>query len=174
MTNLRPACVVTFVAALTLSVGLAPAHAAPITSTSITRTSGELALASWSLDDQFKTFLTVAGNNGTSVDPAAPPFGFHGILLTVFQRFCDTSTNELVVRELSTFFVVESSAVSVNGALTRGSVDGDVQVSGVAQRTPNCASPGFSNRTFSFPTITAVDRAAEPVLRMTQDGRRSA
>jgi len=141
-------------AAAALVMPPAAAQAAPSTSTFMARTAGSLAFAQWSLGDQYNTFITAAGNDGMFLTAGAPPFQFTGILFSVNQRFCDTATDENVFRDLSAFVPVSPSAVVVSGGLNLASVDSDVQVSGIEQRAPNCASPDFSNRTVSFPTIT--------------------
>ena len=141
-------------AAAALAMTPATAQAGPSTSTFMARTAGSLAFAQWSLGDQYNTFITAAGNDGMFLTAGAPPFQFTGILFSVNQRFCDTATDENVFRDLSAFVPVSPSAVVVSGGLNLASVDSDVQVSGIEQRAPNCASPDFSNRTVSFPTIT--------------------
>jgi len=119
----------------------------------ISRTNGKLAFAQWQLNDAYNTGIAIGGNDLVFLDTGSPPFFANGVLVDIFQHYCDTATDEDVFVDLSGFPSVGANVVKVNDALNSGSVVGTVPVSGIIQRAPNCASPDYSQRTVSFPTL---------------------
>src|SRR5437763_1003576 len=79
------------------------------TSTAVTKTNATLAFAAWQLNDAYNTQIAVGGNDqmflgaGGTNQPGQGAFFANGVLLSVFQHFCDTATDEDVFRDLSGF-----------------------------------------------------------------------
>lgn len=147
------------VAALAVAFAVPASSVASSTTTFVTRSDGKLAFAAWQLNDAYNTSIQVGGNDlmflnaGGYNQPGVPAYHVNGVLLTVNQDFCDTTTDEEVFRELSVFPDVGANVAMVNDALNRASVIGTLDLSGIEVRTPNCAAPDYGQRSFSFPTF---------------------
>lgn len=126
------------VAALVLLVTLAlPGQA--VAEADASRFRGESAVATWLLDDEWNTSVTVSALDGVFHTGSGPPEDAEQVAVSVFQSFCDDDADELVFRIYSGF---AEAAVDVDHArLTEAGVDGELTLEGFETREDGCADP---------------------------------
>jgi hypothetical protein len=156
------------VASLVVAAGLSLAVVLPVSaalpqatpaSTTVQKFSGRLAVALWSANDPYNTFVIVAGNDVralTQTSGAPASASYSSVLVNLNQSYCDTSVDQLIFRSVSYIVNVDPSTVMVSGSLERARIHGTATFGGYEQRIPNCNNPDVFNRTITFPDVTVT------------------
>lgn len=135
---------------------IGPALAATAAPPAVSRS----ASASWALGDALDTKVSLQGSVRTTGDPG-------DLFLLVSQRFCDSATNELVIRGFSIQQPLDKRHFKVDPHLRSAAMQLRTMVKGSEFRSANCAVPTgppvFTDLGFSSVTVLARWVGSGPV-----------